>query len=210
MSEFTSANLILSKNETVAREYLKEDMYLDSLNAKWCYILTKHDADVDFATGYGFCEEIIALSEKIPVLYFEHSEDHGVGFIILNKGKSISSFYIDWGYLEEISLIIAKEMYGEDEGFNKWLENRQGFDDLAIERENKYLEQVFFENKAHPENFRLFDFSNDDLQKLKNIFSPETIIDPYGYHLVSIIKSTLDIRNLSFTSWHYTNKCKND
>jgi len=196
MSVFAFTNLILSKNEQTAELYLDSNENLEQLNSKWVCFQTDNDKSIDVTNGKGFAQTVKELSERIPVLYFTYAEDHGLGYVILHDRKPVSTFHFDWGYYEEISMIIAEEMYGEEEGFDLWIKDRKRFDNLAIRRQKEYLEEVFFHNNANPENFKLFEFSENDICKLRSIFVPEEVPNSYGYPFARTVMAALDIESL--------------
>jgi len=49
----------------------------------------------------------------------------------------------------------------------------------------------------------LFDFSDEDIFKLTEIFAPNTVKNPYRYPLAKVVKDALAIEGLDFISWRY-------
>jgi len=83
MSDFTYANLILAKNTEIAKAHLEKGAYLLDYD-RWACVLNPNNT------------QAVALSDKIPVLYYAHAEDHGMEFAILQHGKTVSSFCVYW------------------------------------------------------------------------------------------------------------------
>ena len=146
----------------------------------------------------------------MPVLFFGYYEDEGFGYVILHNKKPISSFSCYWGHYIEIALLLSREIYGFDEGLERYIEDRiedrENFNKIVADRQQKYLERVFFKNNSNPDNFRLFDFCSDDISKLKDLLTPKSIKDPYSYDIAKEFKTIINIEYLDFVSWHYATK----
>ena len=204
MSDFTYANLISSSNKETAKAFLEADAYLLDFSDKWSCLLTRNDTAVNIADKKGFSETILSLSEKIPVLYFLHAEDHGLGFLILHNRNIVSSFEIDWGHYADLSRIIAEEMYG-DEGFDKWMKDFDKFEDLALERRQEYISKLFFE--IHPENFSLFGFPSDDIAKINETLNPKSVSTESDITvMINALIAILGLEEFTFVSWDYVKK----
>jgi len=104
-----------------AKGYLETNRYLCEFNDKWSLLLTSDNNFFDIRGDLNVKDWFYALSEKIPILYFHHPEDHSFGFSILHNGKCVSSLLIEYDYLtsaETLAIRLAEELYGKEEGFD--------------------------------------------------------------------------------------------
>jgi|GEM_PF-2823451 len=197
MSDFTYVNLILTKDVDIAKKHLEDsEVYMLNISDKWSCILTENDErEYDFGEYLQeepFSDELLSLSEKIPIFYLSHPEDHGFGYSILHNGKVVSSFDIGYGIEEE----------------------------LPADNRNEGISKVF--SKVNPENFKLFGYSEEVINQLKRLLKPENIPgtddfwkdfykellnDTYVLStwqaMPSIFMKILDIENVTFISWDY-------
>ena len=102
MSSFAYGNLVLSKNQELVEIGKAENCYIVSLNAKWvCYLTPNDMAVADCISAEHFGKDVLEISQKTPVLYFFHPEDHGWGFGVVENGQVTSSFSMDYESDEE-------------------------------------------------------------------------------------------------------------
>jgi hypothetical protein len=137
MSDFTFASLILSKDVEIAKEYLASQNYLLEFNEKWICLLAD---DYD-----NISENVIALSEKTPVLFFAHPEDHGFGYTIIHGRKEVSSLYIEYEF----------------------------DDDLAVDARDEYVSRIFENMKL--DYFKLFEYSETAIAELGKLLTTDNL-----------------------------------
>ena len=197
MSSFIYANLILSKDVEIAKEYHEPNTYLIKINDRWvCRI-----AETDYNGLSGeFSDTVFSMSEHIPVLFFSNSDNIGLGFSILQNRKIISSFYIDHEFDADLSLKIAYEMYGNEKGLDYWLEDMSKFIKLAAEQRDERLQKNF--SNINVENFKLFCCTDEDIHELKNCLTPKN----YDESCISMIKKfvkVMKLKEMEYKSWNY-------
>jgi len=203
MSDFTCANLILLKDVEIAKKYLEPNSYLIELNKKWVCLLTENDLSYNDVGGKTFSDDIIALSEEAPVLFFINAEDHGAEYNILHKGKSLGSLSIQHDLIPNSAIEIASEMHGDEEGFEKWMNAPEEFDKLAIEKNREYISQNF--SDLNLEGFKVFGFPDSVIDELKELLTAANFLDMPS-RMCRTLMTILELRELCFVSWHYASK----
>ena len=204
MSDFTYANLILTKDVELAKGYLETGRYLCEFNDKWALLLTNEDTFFDSRGNLQVNDWFYALSEKIPILSFHHPADHEFGFAILHNGKCASSLLLQYGYLTEansLAIILAEELYGKEEGFDVWHEDfgkKLGKQVIETNYRDKYIHRIL--SNINVDNFKLFGFSDETVGGLKKLLTWENVAER-GYDIARDFMSIIGIQDLRFTSY---------
>jgi len=208
MSDFTYANLILTKDVELTKGYLETGKYLCEFNDKWSLLLTSEDSFFDSRGDLNVKDWFYALSEKIPILYFHHPEDHGFGFSILHNRKCVSSLLIEYGYLTSantLAIKLAEELYGKDEGFDYWHEDfgkELGKQVIETNYRDKYIHQIL--SNTNLDNFKLFEFSDEVIDNLKKLLIWENVANiEYLSDIAENFMSIIGIQDLRFTNYGY-------
>ncbi|WP_141500059.1 hypothetical protein [Paenibacillus luteus] len=150
MSEFTYGNIIRNVDQTKLVEHLPKGTPTLKLSEDWFAFFTPEDGE--------FVAPLLLekLSERCPILYFTHLEDHGWGFDIFDKGEAISSLQVLYELMDDED----EEMMDEDEeadasvlnGYMKLRPRAEAFSVFELEKEQiKSLEQLFAGNLAFDE-----------------------------------------------------------
>jgi len=206
MSDFTFANLILTKDVKLAKRYLEKDRYLCEFNDKWSLLLTSEDNFFDIRGDLNVKDWFYALSEKIPILYFHHPEEDEFGFLILHNRKCVSSLLIQYDYLTSantLAIKFAKELYGKEEGFNYWhidFGKELGKQVIETNYRDKYIHQIL--SNTNLDNFKLFEFSDEVIDNLKKLLTWENVANiEYLFDIAENFMSIIGIQDLRFTSY---------
>jgi len=202
MSDFTYVNLISFKDKEIAKKCVDTGEYLLYLNEKWSLFLTKYDDKFNNKGEKLFSASIMKLSEKTPILFFIHPEDHGFGFSILHKKKTLCSFFLNYeNDIHGLSLQIANEMY--DDGVEIWMNDMERFKKLAFEsgRREKYISNIL--SNLDIDLFHLFELLPITIAKLKELFTEQVFLHTDWIKITDNFMNYLDIQKLNFISHHY-------
>jgi len=198
MSEFTIGHLIQRKHSDVLQEF--NPLFIGHLNEEWTLFFMKDT---------GFDKRIPAflydISNIIPILHFDHAEDHGWSYDIVSKGKSQAKF--DYNYeMEDMALYqLALDRYPEEDPVELLYTNPdfEGLrQQLLDEFQNSSAYQEYTDNlfqECHVEQFSLFEVSAEQIQQLKIIMTPEHEEQlEFMHDLVDQFKIILNLEQMSW------------
>ncbi|WP_127495352.1 hypothetical protein [Paenibacillus glycanilyticus] len=198
MSEFTAGNLVLNYHKKVVEA--SNPLIIKPINDNWSVFFTK---DTEVSDIYP--ADVMNITSEVPVLYFYNFEDHGWGFTILYQNKVQSIF--DFSYEnDEIALQnYVQERFPDKESIELLYVNpdSDAFREKMIEefyKENSKVDQLkkLIEH-LDVDTFALFDFEANKIDKLKEIFSIESLESLQDrYSFIDNFKTIIDIQEMSW------------
>lgn len=166
MSSFAVGNLIRKEHRQWVEEHMEKDSYLLDLNDLWLCYLTSRDNDIMWSPGPDgkrkIPQSVAAISEKAPVFYLQHPEDHGWMYFAIHKGEVAGSLEIDYE---------GQEVRGENVFESLAL---FGFGDDAM---GQLREKIHLDTTDMEEQFIMVELLNSALSTDINFISYEYISD---------------------------------
>ncbi|WDF52969.1 hypothetical protein PQ460_11305 [Paenibacillus sp. KACC 21273] len=200
MSEYTIGHLIQRKHSELLEDF--NPLFTGHLNEQWTLFFMK---DTSFKKKVP--DSIYQISNTVPVLHFDHAEDHGWSYEIISNG--ISKAHFDYNYeLEEISLHqMALDGYPEEDPV-ELLYTNPDFEGVRsqllteLHQNPAYQEQLqqLFQN-CHVEQFTLFEVSPEQIEQLKQIMTQKHLDQlDFMHDLVDQFKEILNLQKMSWIS----------
>lgn len=132
MSEFTSGNLLLSKDRNIIKQCNVSSLILKELNNKWAVFFTEDNYIESEVPNY-----IIEVSKECPILYFYNYEDYGWGYRIISKGEEVAKLMINYSLEDDIITEIIQQRYPEIEDIFEFIydedEGREAYEKIREE-----------------------------------------------------------------------------
>lgn len=192
MSEFTSGFLIEHKHASKIEKYAQKGAVLKRINKKWTAYLTPKDDP----------SEVVDMSMELPVLYFNHAEDHGWEYQIFHEGKRIAHLYIDYEMDEGVILKLAQERYPDKDP----IELLYLCGDTNIMEELRSEVTDHFETLVHRlfqdanvECLSIFDIKAENMKELKLVLSQSGLFSSTSrFALVDAFKKNMQLEEMSW------------
>lgn len=172
MSNFTNANLILTKHMAIAVEHVDPTWVMEEHNDKWAYILTPSDGQYP-ETLSDFSDKLVALSHKTPVMYYYDQEDHGLGYRLLYQGQMIAVYDLSFEFEDELPLRLMeafKEQFGVERFFDKMEDDPDFFEHQAPLKKRDYLAHVA--EQANLPALKHLELSDEVIQQIEGLMNP--------------------------------------
>jgi len=208
MSEFSSGIMIQSCHKNTALKFMEEGTELIQLNDSWLCMLSESDYCNDIAET-NYTEEVLNLSEHIPLLNIVNAEDHEFMLGILYHKKLVFNFGIEYDVESEFVFQTGLELYGEE--YIEKLFDEEVTEHVKRETEKRFVEvegrvQSFFSNIS-PEQigqFRLFGFQQDVCDKIQHILTCRNYHkDKSGHQMTRELLAALKLEEFQFISYDY-------
>jgi len=212
MSDFSAGIFALSNDVDKIYPFLIKDEVLIQYNDMWVGKL----APTDMKDKYP--PQTLALSKEIPLLHIMHAEDHGFFVQVLHEGVVKFNFDIPYNIgHDQFFYEIGEELFGDE--WEDWLDGHACFSDeskaeniklinekVAQKLKKERIPESFFDNinKENLQVFKLFGCSEETLENIQHILSPEY----FEQHFTGMVYSFLDALGLtkfSFVSYDYMN-----
>ncbi|MCD1261416.1 hypothetical protein B5M42_021680 [Paenibacillus athensensis] len=199
MSEFTSGCLTPNTKKAVA--YLTKQssvIRVAPLNEDWIIFLTE-DTYVDNSVS----SAIQHVSSEIPVLYFYNFEDHCWGYKLLEAGRTLAEFELDYEAKHSRVIQLAQQLYPTKDIIEFLyidIEGQAVREQLEQQVEDQYVNTVRIAyQQANIDAFRILGVSGGVLQNLGEIMSVEHFEALQSKHdLVEQFKVALGIPEMSW------------
>lgn len=196
MSEFTSGHLLLASHKEVVRKYAIPGSIIKELDEKWIAYLTSDDNYLEQLEGP---DVIYQLSKEAPVLNFCNLGDHLWGYRIFNNGQEVAYLRISYEMEEEIIIKIFEERYPDKDilklygGYHEEI-SQEVLENGILEDE---IEHLF--DKSNASAFKLFDISDEQIEKLKSILNATYYKEHKNLYL--FVEEFKDIIGIGEISW---------
>ncbi len=205
MSEFTDGILFLARHLPQAEEVVStigQPYILRSLTDKWGVIFP----NMDNMLREEFRSWLMKASERLPLLFFEHPEDHGWGYQVFNGGKQTASLHVSYETAYHLARELAETRYPAS--FDVHALSHEIWDELyeAVYQSASYAKAI--RQQYQNRNFgalAVFDISASVIDSLEKTISAEDILHNRSGMLeqVQYFKQQLGIETLSWMSYHY-------
>lgn len=212
MSDFSAGIFALSNDVDKIYPFLIKDEVLIQYNDMWVGKL----APTDMKDKYP--PQTLALSKEIPLLHIMHAEDHGFFVQVLHEGVVKFNFDIPYNIgHDQFFYEIGEELFGDE--WEDWLDGHACFSDeskaeniklinekVAQKLKKERIPESFFDNinKESLQAFKLFGCSEEILENIQHILSPEY----FEQHFIDMVYSFLNALGLtkfSYVSYDYMN-----
>jgi hypothetical protein len=214
MSEFTDGLLVLKEHAPLVQAALanleKPHIYQD-LDEKWSAIFIDN-VNIHYNPDDPARLWALKHSTDFPMLYFQHSEDHGWGYNLFHEGREKASLDVNYSIPEGSMLELAEKIYpGVDP-----------YGELSFEIHDSLYSQVYASESyrqeieaqyvnIRPEEFAVLGLSADDIVQLRDVLTAkryEERIDNVSQ--VEAFQKVLGIEAVSWVSYHYLSREDNE
>ena len=211
MSDYTWGVLFLKPNLRPVEQQIQGfvlPFIVRELNDKWGALFVEGDK-------YEYppvSPKILEISREIPLLFFQHPEDHGWGYALCNGGAVIALLWVAYDLGWNMTLELAQQRYPEVEDyfggeFYPWQELMDEV--LASDAyRNECIQQYSYLNLKE---LQIFGLSAADIKMLEEAISPDTCFNWESLHAQSqVFKEVLGIKEMSWMSYRYLMKRGDD
>jgi hypothetical protein len=210
MSEFTDGLLILKTHLLSAQLSLTDLQHpyiVKNLNERWSVVVFE-SANPEDEPVHAW---ILKTSHDMPLLYFQHGEDHGWGYKIYAAGDQKASFDVDYGIAEWMTQELAEKHHpGVDMYGDLSAEAIEGFY-AQVHASDDYSQRIAAQYAAPGlEHFALFGLSPEAITELRDILRPQRYEGRVeGFSQVEAFQKVLGIEEMSWMSYHYLSRPDN-
>lgn len=209
MSEFSSGIMLRACHKDIALKYMEDNSCLIQLNDFWLCRLSENGS-------INYSEEVLNLSEHIPLLYISNAEDYGFLLEILHHKKESFIFSIPYGFELVYAFKLGEQLYGDS--YTEQMNNDDVEKNIEIEMKKRATEieaefQSFFSNinTEQVNKFRLFGFEEDTCEKIQHILTCQNYKkDFFGNQMIGELLDTIKLREFHFISYSYVTNYPED
>jgi hypothetical protein len=200
MSEFTEGILFLSENVSVIEPeaHIFQPFLIQQLNDKWTGLFR------EYSNIFQLKEGLKQLSNRVPLLYFQHPADHGWGYNIFTEGQEVASVYVSYELDFQMMMDIIEARYSDDP-VPFWIENEEIGRQIRAEVEGPeaYHQAVArqYENR-NVQAFQAFGFDETTIKSLEEVITPTYFLEK-RLGQVEAFKRLIGIEEMSWMSYKY-------
>lgn len=200
MSSFASGNLLRMYHLDIVKAEMRPGSFVVDCGGGWIAYLTENDgcpSDGWKASGLSF--DLLRISVKAPVLLWDHPEDHGWNFAVLENGQIVSQLQIDYDdfYELEPNQVSNKQISAI---FQAMLLGKESEVSLPQPPTKEQLDATF--DRMDIEKFRSFGLDDVQIGELRNLLTLDNlwVDDEKRVYMVDRFKEIMGF-DMDFIRW---------
>lgn len=180
---------------------------LHQINEKWSAFLIE-----DYVLSFSYAtirQWLYDSSKTLPLMVFDHGEDHGWTYSLLNNGAIVSqvnlNYELDWHLAYDFLEVKYPENAGDPKALFDMVDDVPAlYKQLRKSTEYQQAVEEMYKNH-HPDKFSVFDISDEQINRLKVEISADKFKESFESmrQQIDTFLESLQLEEVSWMSYRY-------
>ncbi len=177
MSEFTAGILFLKEETPKVQAWVSQasiNFIIKSINSKWTGLFIEDE----FLTKPQTINQLLKLSEQLPLFYYYYADEHGWGYKVFSQGAEIASLDDDPEYQYRILDKLAAEQYPDVKDIPTFLyfdPANEGIEQTLLDSDEYKRRIVGRLDKKNVAAFSLFGLTDPQIARLDEMLTRKNL-----------------------------------